>query len=84
MPQRGIRIRLCLEYNISPDGLVPNLLAFNVGVEIGQLTALAMILIAMGYWRRTDSFWRHANRGSADVTITLKTNGAYSAIKRMV
>ncbi|KFC64625.1 Hydrogenase/urease accessory protein precursor [Bosea sp. LC85] len=49
-----------LEYNISPDGLVANLLAFNVGVEIGQLTALAMILIAMGYWRRTDSFWRHA------------------------
>jgi len=49
-----------LEYNISPDGLVPNLLAFNVGVEIGQLTALAMILIAMGFWRRTNSFWRHA------------------------
>ena len=26
-----------IEYEISPDGLVPNLLAFNVGVEIGQL-----------------------------------------------
>tara|TARA_R110002020_G_scaffold94594_3_gene227442 strand:- start:211 stop:450 length:240 start_codon:yes stop_codon:yes gene_type:complete len=25
-----------IEYNISPDGLVANLLAFNVGVEIGQ------------------------------------------------
>ncbi|TIM22184.1 MAG: HupE/UreJ family protein [Mesorhizobium sp.] len=49
-----------IEYNISPDGLVPNLLAFNVGVEIGQLLALAAILIVMGYWRRTDSFWRHA------------------------
>ncbi len=49
-----------IEYDISPDGLVPNLLAFNVGVEIGQLLALAAILIVMGYWRRTDSFWRHA------------------------
>ncbi|MBN9292221.1 MAG: HupE/UreJ family protein [Hyphomicrobium denitrificans] len=49
-----------IEYNISPDGLVPNLLAFNVGVEIGQLLALAAILIVMGYWRRNDSFWRHA------------------------
>lgn len=49
-----------LEYNISPDGLVPNLLAFNVGVEIGQLTALATILIVMGFWRRTNSFWRNA------------------------
>ncbi len=49
-----------IEYNISPDGLVPNLLAFNVGVEIGQLLALGAILIVMSYWRRTDSFWRHA------------------------
>ncbi|MER8555165.1 HupE/UreJ family protein [Mesorhizobium sp. M0220] len=49
-----------IEYNISPDGLVPNLLAFNVGVEIGQLMALGAILIVMGYWRRTRSFWRHA------------------------
>jgi hypothetical protein len=39
---------------------VPNLLAFNVGVEIGQLLALSAILTVMGYWRRTDSFWRHA------------------------
>ena len=49
-----------IEYNISPDGLVPNLLAFNVGVEIGQLLALSLILIVMGFWRRRESFWRHA------------------------
>lgn len=49
-----------IEYEISPDGLLPNLLAFNVGVEIGQLLALAGILIVMGYWRRTPSFFRHA------------------------
>ena len=49
-----------LEYDISPDGLLPNLIAFNVGVEIGQLLALATILIVMGFWRRTRSFWKHA------------------------
>ena len=49
-----------IEYEISPDGLVPNLLAFNVGVEIGQLLALALILIGISYWRRTASFIRHA------------------------
>ncbi len=49
-----------IEYNISPDGLIPNLLAFNVGVEIGQLIALAMILIVMSFWRKTDGFFRHA------------------------
>ena len=49
-----------LEYEISADGLVPNLLAFNVGVEIGQLLALTVILIGMSYWRRTPSFIKHA------------------------
>ena len=49
-----------LEYNISSDGLLPNLLAFNVGVEIGQLLALGAILIAMSHWRRTASFRQHA------------------------
>jgi hypothetical protein len=49
-----------IDYEISPDGLVPNLLAFNVGVEVGQLLALCAVLIAMGYWRRTSSFMRHA------------------------
>lgn len=47
-------------YEVSPDGLLPNLLAFNVGVEIGQLLALAVILIGMSYWRRTAGFVRHA------------------------
>src|SRR6056297_3176194 len=49
-----------IEYDISRDGLIPNLLAFNVGVEIGQLIALAMILIVISFWRKTDGFFRHA------------------------
>jgi len=49
-----------LEFEISPDGLIANLIAFNVGVEIGQMLALSTILIAMSYWRRTDSFAKHA------------------------
>lgn len=49
-----------LDYDIAPDGLLPNLLAFNVGVEIGQVLALSVILIVIGYWRRTAGFWTHA------------------------
>ena len=49
-----------LDYDIAQEGLLPNLLAFNVGVEIGQILALSLILIVMGYWRRSTSFWRHA------------------------
>ncbi|WP_202393181.1 HupE/UreJ family protein [Alteraurantiacibacter buctensis] len=49
-----------IEFQIAPDGLIPNLIAFNIGVEIGQLLALGAILIVMGFWRRTSSFMRHA------------------------
>lgn len=48
------------DFNLAPDGLLLNLISFNIGVELGQLLALGAILIAMGYWRRTQSFWRHA------------------------
>lgn len=48
------------EFTLSQDGLVPNILAFNVGVEFGQLLALAAILIGMGFWRRSGAFWRQA------------------------
>lgn len=48
------------EFTLSQDGLVPNILAFNAGVEIGQLLALTGILIVMGFWRRTDAFRRQA------------------------
>lgn len=48
------------DFKLSPDGLLPNMIAFNVGVEIGQLMALSLILIAMRYWRSHASFMRHA------------------------
>jgi hypothetical protein len=48
------------DFQLSPDGLLGNLIAFNIGVETGQLLALGAILIIMGFWRRTAGFWRHA------------------------
>ena len=56
-----------IEYDIAQDGLWPNLIAFNVGVELGQLAALTVILIAMSYWRRTKSFFRHAYNANVAV-----------------
>ena len=49
-----------IDYDIAPDGLCANLIAFNVGVEIGQLLALAAILVVMTRWRATASFARQA------------------------
>ena len=49
-----------LEYEIAEDGLLANLLSFNVGVEVGQLLALFVILIVMGDWRRSPNFMTQA------------------------
>jgi len=48
------------DFSLSPEGLVPNIVAFNVGVELGQILGLSAILIAMGFWRRSEGFGRHA------------------------
>lgn len=48
------------DFKLSPDGLLANMVSFNIGVEIGQLLALSLILIAMRYWRSTTSFMRYA------------------------
>jgi hypothetical protein len=52
------------DFALSADGLVPNMVAFNVGVELGQLLALGMILVVMRFWRSTPSFGRHALTGN--------------------
>jgi hypothetical protein len=48
------------DFALSQDGLVTNIVAFNVGVEIGQLLALSAILIVMNAWRATTLFRRQA------------------------
>ena len=45
---------------ISNEGLVTNMVSFNVGVEIGQLLALSVILIAFNLWRTSGTFFRYA------------------------
>jgi hypothetical protein len=48
------------ELSLSRDGLLANLISFNVGVEIGQFIALSFILILMTLWRQTVWFNRSA------------------------
>ena len=48
------------EFTISENGLVTNIVSFNVGVEIGQMLALTAVLIAISFWRTRPGFLRHA------------------------
>ena len=48
------------EFALSKNGLVANIVSFNVGIEIGQVLALTAVLIGLSYWRTRDGFLRHA------------------------
>ncbi|MCG8412961.1 MAG: HupE/UreJ family protein [Pseudomonadales bacterium] len=48
------------EFTLSDNGLVTNIVSFNVGVEIGQILALSAVFIALSIWRTNTSYLRHA------------------------
>jgi HupE / UreJ protein len=48
------------ELDLAKNGLVTNILSFNVGVEIGQVLALTAVLIVLSLWRTHSGFLRHA------------------------
>jgi hypothetical protein len=48
------------EFTVSKNGLVTNIVSFNVGVEIGQVLALTAVLLAISFWRTHPGFMRHA------------------------
>jgi hypothetical protein len=54
---------------LNKNGLVANLVSFNVGVEVGQILALSVILFAMTWWRKTASFAKAAT--AANIVLML-------------
>lgn len=48
------------EFSLSKDGLLVNLISFNIGVEMGQIIALSVVLIFMSFWRKTGKFEKYA------------------------
>jgi hypothetical protein len=53
------------DLRLSPDGLVANMISFNVGVELGQLVALSIILALIVWWRKAPGFARQAVAANA-------------------
>ena len=48
------------DFDLPADDLWKNLLAFNIGVEIGQFLALLFIIIFLNFWRRFNSYYSFA------------------------
>jgi hypothetical protein len=48
------------DLSVSANGLLVNLIGFNVGVEIGQVLVLAVVVFLLNLWRRLPSFEKGA------------------------
>jgi HupE / UreJ protein len=48
------------ELDLAKNGLIANIVSFNVGVEIGQVLALTGVLIVLSFWRTRPGFLQHA------------------------
>ncbi len=46
------------EFELAKTGLLQNLIAFNLGVELGQIMALGIVLIVFSFWRKYDSYYK--------------------------
>jgi hypothetical protein len=57
------------EFSLSRNGLVTNIVSFNVGVEIGQFLALSTVLLALAYWRLRPGYLRHAYATNACLMV---------------
>jgi len=53
------------ELDLAKNGLITNIVSFNVGVEIGQVLALTAVLIALSVWRTQSGFLRQAFTANA-------------------
>lgn len=72
-------------FKFAEEGLLANLIAFNVGVELGQFFALSFVLIILSFWRRHESYLKFSTVSntllmSAGLTLTMfQLTGFYLA-----
>ena len=68
------------DFGLPQAQFIPALIGFNVGVEFGQLTVIALAFIAVGAWFRHKTWYRSAIAVPASAVIACV--GIYWAIER--
>ena len=69
------------EFGLPEDTFIPALLGFNVGVELGQLTVIALAFCAVGYWFGNKPWYRERIAVPASAGIALV--GAWWFVERV-
>lgn len=68
------------EFGLPDASFISALIGFNVGVEIGQLTVIAIAFLLVGYWFRDKHWYRRAISIPASAFIAM--TGAYWFVER--
>ena len=59
------------EIGLSSENFVTGLVAFNIGVELGQLTVIAFCFLAVGIWFRNEPWYRQRITIPASIVIAI-------------
>lgn len=68
------------EFGLPPGQFVAALIGFNVGVELGQLTVIALTFLAVGYWFGQKPWYR--TRIAIPASLVIAAIGAYWVVER--
>ncbi|MCL6282032.1 HupE/UreJ family protein [Ruegeria sp. 2012CJ41-6] len=69
------------EYGLPAAQFIPALVGFNIGVEIGQLTVIAIAFLTVGLWFRDRSWYR--GRIAIPASLVIAGIGAYWFVERV-
>ena len=70
-----------MEIGLPRADFVTGLIAFNVGIEMGQLTVITLAFLLTGLWFRNKSWYRQRIVWPASTMIALV--GAYWTVERI-
>ncbi len=59
------------EIGLQSDNFVESLIAFNIGVELGQIATLVIAHLLVGYWFSSKEFWNRWVRIPLSLGISL-------------
>lgn len=70
------------DIGLSSTHFVTGLIAFNVGVELGQLTVIGLCFLAVGLWFQSKSWYR--NGVTIPASLAIAVIGAYWFVERLI
>lgn len=71
-----------MEIGLADEHFVTGLVAFNIGVELGQITVIAVCFLLVGFWFRHKAWYRH--RITIPASAMIAAIGTYWLIERTI